>query len=159
MSYRWTFPVTAILIIIADQITKLLIVQNISYGKSLHVCDHLSISYVHNTGAAFGLFTDHTLLLTILAIIGLIVILFLYRQFSQSSTFSSLTIGLIFGGAAGNIIDRIRLSYVIDFITVRLWKDVYWPSFNIADSAITIGVILLVLFMLTGFGKKDEHPA
>ena len=157
MSYRWTFPVTAILVIIADQITKLLIIQNISYGKSLHVCDRLSISYVHNTGAAFGLFTDHTLLLTIIAIIGLIFILFLYRQFSQSSTFATLIIGLIFGGAVGNLIDRIRLGYVIDFITVRLWKDVYWPTFNIADSAITIGVILLVFFMLTGFKKKDEH--
>jgi signal peptidase II len=64
-------------------------------------------------------------------------------------------LGLVFGGAVGNLIDRIRLGYVTDFIDVRLWRDFHWPAFNVADSAITVGSIMLVIFIFLAFRKGD----
>jgi signal peptidase II len=119
----------------------------------------LSITHIQNTGSAFGLITDQSFLLTIIAIVGLLVILLFYRHSLQSGVLSTIALGLIFGGALGNLIDRIRLGHVTDFIYVRLWDDVYWPAFNIADSAVTVGVIVLAIFLILGLKKKDGQTS
>lgn len=105
------------------------------------------------------MFTNQAFLLTIVAIAGLVVILLFYRYLPQSSILGTTALGLLFGGATGNLTDRIRLGYVTDFIYFRLWDDVYWPAFNIADSAITIGVIALTVFLLLGLKKQDVHTS
>lgn len=106
------------------------------------------ITHVHNTGAAFGLFPDQSLVLTIFALIASAVILFFvvygYRYYPWlGSTAITLVLGMVLGGTVGNLVDRFRFGYVTDFIDFG-----YWPVFNIADSAVTIGVILFVLLLL-----------
>ena len=71
----------------------------------------------------------------------------------------TVALGLVFGGAIGNQIDRISLGHVTDFVLVRLWDDVYWPTFNVADSAITVGVIVLACFIFWVLKKEDNRPA
>ncbi len=124
-------------------------------GESFPEIFHVSIIHARNTGAAFGLFANQSLVLTIIAIIGLIAVVFLHRYLQQSTIAGNFALGLIFGGALGNLIDRIRIGHVTDFIYVRLWNDVYWPAFNIADSCISIGVILLAFLLIRGL--KTEH--
>jgi signal peptidase II len=115
----------------------------------------LSLTNVRNTGSAFGLFVNQAFLLTLIAIVGVVAILLFYRYFSKSSMLGVSALSLVFGGAIGNLIDRLRFGYVTDFIDVRLWHDFHWPSFNVADSAITVGSIVLVVFIFLTFRKAD----
>ena len=152
---KWVFLFIAALIVAFDQITKSWIRTNLLPGESLPETWHISIIHAQNTGAAFGLFTNQSFILTIVAVIGLLVILFFYRYISQANIASNFALGLILGGALGNLVDRIRIGYVTDFIYVRLWNDVYWPAFNIADASITIGVFLLAFLLIKGI-KEDN---
>jgi len=156
---RWTFLLIAAFVVAADQLSKSWIRASLLPGESSPEIIRFSIAHVQNTGSAFGLFTNQTFLLTIIAIVGLIVILLFFRHLPQSNILSTIALGLLFGGAIGNLIDRIRFGYVTDFILVRLWGDFYWPAFNIADSAITVGVIVLIIFLLLGLTKKDDRTS
>lgn len=142
-----------------DQLTKYWIRANLLPGESFPGIGILTITHAQNTGSAFGLFTNQAFLLTLIAVVGLVVILLFYRHLPQSSILSTIALGLVFGGALGNLSDRLRLGHVTDFIYVRLWDDVYWPAFNIADSAISIGVIVLAVFLLIGLKKKDGQTS
>ena len=151
------FPLTAAFVVAVDQISKQWIRSNSVYGETLFETGRLRLIHSYNTGSAFGLFTDHTFILSIIAIIGLIVILLFYRYQQQSRLFFSLTLGLIFGGALGNLIDRLRLGHVTDFIDVRLWGNFHWPTFNAADSAISVGMIALICFIVVGLIKEKDR--
>ena len=124
-----------------DQLTKFLIVTSFSPGQSLPLLGPLvHLTYVQNTGAAFGLFKGQQL-----AFIGLsiAVVLWIGREFLTKTPMPADMMwgcAFVLGGALGNLIDRVRLGYVIDFIDLRVW-----PVFNMADSAISIGVALLIL--------------
>ena len=125
----------------ADQLTKYLVVMSLSPGQSLPLIPSvLHLTYVQNTGAAFGLLKGRHLLFIG---ISLIVILWIARELLTHAAGLTSTArrayALILGGAAGNLIDRIRVGSVIDFVDLRVW-----PVFNLGDSAITIGVTLLV---------------
>ena len=128
------------LTLVADQLTKHLIAAAFHPGESLPlVSGVLHLTYVQNTGAAFGLFKGQSLLFIVLS---LAVIAWITREF-LSRRILSRAIGwgyaLVLGGAAGNLFDRARLGYVVDFIDLRVW-----PVFNVGDSAITVGVALLL---------------
>ena len=106
------------------------------------------ITHIHNTGAAFGLFQDQSFPLTIVGAVGVVLILFYALFLYQQSPFSDniagkLALGLILGGTIGNLTDRLRFGYVTDFIDVG-----FWPAFNIADSAITVGAIIFAYSLL-----------
>ena len=137
------FGCVGLLVILADQLSKIWIRSNLARGQSLFDTGFFQLIHVHNTGAAFGIFRDHTLTLTIVAFVGIIVILllvFVLRSrwpFLDSMLLMS-AIGLVLGGTIGNLIDRLRLGYVTDFIDFKVW-----PAFNVADAAVTIGVILI----------------
>jgi len=136
------------LIIVADQLSKAWIRDNLSEGWSLFESGFFRIVHVHNTGAAFGLLPDQSFALTIVGLIITAVILayalVLYRYFPWfNSRLGKLALGLVVGGTAGNLIDRIRLGYVTDFIDFD-----YWPAFNVADSAVTVGSILLAYILI-----------
>ena len=151
------FLVTALLVVIADQLSKLWIRSNLALGESLPETGFFRLTHTQNTGAAFGLFQDHSLILAIIAIIGSIVILFLaffmYRRFHILNTLlGKLSLGLILGGTVGNLIDRLRCGgYVTDFIDFS-----FWPAFNIADSSVVVGAFLLA-YLLIRFAKHSEH--
>ncbi len=116
----------------------------------------LTIVHVQNTGSAFGLFTDQAFLLSIVAVAGLVVVLLFFSYLKQLGLAGGIALSLIFAGALGNLIDRLRLAHVTDFIYVRLWDNFYWPAFNVADSSITTGAILLAIIALCTLGKKHE---
>jgi signal peptidase II len=156
---RWhilIFLVIVAIIVVLDQFSKQWIRDNIPLGGSLPAVGRLIIVHVQNTGSAFGLFTDQAFLLSIIAVAGLVVVLLFFRYLKQLGLAGGIALSLIFAGALGNLIDRLRLGHVTDFIYVRLWGDFYWPAFNVADSAITTGAILLAVVALSAFGKKNE---
>ncbi len=159
------FYLAALLVVIADQLSKWWINQlssNLAAGGSLFELGFFHIRRISNTGAAFGLFQDHSFLLTIVDVIGvmaiLLVALVFYRQFPfLHNRLGKLSLGLVLGGSIGNLIDRLRLGAVTDFIDFRVW-----PAFNIADASITVGVILLAysLIFLTGAGStRPDSPS
>ena len=142
------FFLVGLLIVFADQLSKTWIRANLPHGHSLFDIGFLRITRVHNTGAAFGLFPDQFLALTIAAVIGVIAILLCALLSRRCLPFldnmvGKSALGLILGGTVGNLIDRLRLGYVTDFIDFRIW-----PTFNIADSAVTIGVIIFAYSIL-----------
>lgn len=124
----------------ADQLTKLLIARQFTPGESLPLIPSiLHLTYVQNRGAAFGIFQGQQLLFIGLA---LGVIVWLWRELAIRPSASRAVqwgCALVLGGAVGNLVDRLRFGYVVDFIDLRVW-----PVFNVGDSAITIGVTLLV---------------
>jgi signal peptidase II len=142
-----------------DQLSKLWIRTHLERGESLFITDRLSLTYFGNTGSAFGLFANQTFLLIIVSIAALLFILLFLRYLSLATTLSMVSIGLILGGAVGNLIDRLRFGYVTDFIYFRLWGTFHWPAFNIADVAITVGVFVLIYsFYKSGvFRKANER--
>ena len=142
------FFLTALLVVAADQISKIWI-GAYSEGQYIFEICFFRITHVQNTGAAFGLFQDQSFLLTIVAFIGIVLILLFIFPVSRHFTFldtgpDKLALGLVLGGTIGNLVDRLRLGYVTDFIDIG-----FWPAFNVADSAITIGVILFAYFLLS----------
>ena len=142
------FFLIGFLIVDADQLSKTWIRANLISGQSICDIGFLRITRVHNTGAAFGLFQDQSFALIIIAFIGITAILLCaifshrYLPFLDNMLGKS-ALGLILGGTVGNLIDRLRFGYVTDFIDFGIW-----PAFNIADSAVTIGVIIFAYSIL-----------
>ncbi len=153
------FFLTALLVVVADQLSKIGIRSALANGESFPETGLFRLIHVRNSGAAFGLLQGQSLLLTIAGLFGIVVLLLFFFLFSSRLTFfenrlSKPALGLILGGIAGNLIDRIRLGYVTDFIDVGIW-----PTFNIADSAITVGVILLAYYLLFTSAKTTDLSA
>jgi len=150
------FLLTALLVVAADRLSKLWIRSNLLVGQSLPEAGFLRLTHVHNTGAAFGLFQGQSFPLTIVALVGIAVLLvyalFIYRRFPfLDNRLGISALGLVLGGTVGNLIDRLRFGYVIDFIGVGIW-----PAFNIADSAIVVGVIILA-YSLLPLARAEKH--
>ncbi len=143
----------AVAVILLDYITKTWVATTFMPGESRIVIPHvLYLTYVQNYHGAFGLFGTHPLLLTAAASAVLIGFYMWYRK-EGAAPAVHVAFALIFGGAVGNIVDRLRFGYVHDFIDFRVW-----PVFNVADSAITIGVGLLLLQMLR-HEKRQATPS
>ncbi|MBC63262.1 MAG: signal peptidase II [Chloroflexi bacterium] len=145
------FLILTLFIISLDQISKYIVVQNLVLGESLPNSGFFRLTHAQNTGTAFSLFQNQTDILTIVSFVAIVMIIFIYISIEKPSKYVYLSYGLLFGGAFGNLIDRVRLGYVTDFFDVG-----FWPIFNIADSAITIGIILM-LFNYLIFNKNNEE--
>lgn len=153
--------VLAGLIVLFDQLTKLLVLNTLSYGHDEKVIIDGFFKFVHwgNTGAAWSMFHGNNELLAIISLIALLV-LFLYRRhFDTRTLVGQISLGLIFGGIIGNLFDRLFRNHVIDFIYFYLHqrggREVGFPAFNIADMAICSGVGLL--FILSW--KQESQPS
>jgi signal peptidase II len=148
------FTIAAALILIADQVTKAWARAALSYGQAKPVIDgYWEWELSFNTGVAFGLFSSVSGARIFLSVIGFIacgIILYILRK-SDDRAWNAAGLGLVFGGALGNVTDRILFGKVTDFV---LWKvqDFKWPQFNVADAALVVGVIILFL----DIGKKKE---
>ena len=135
-------------VVIVDRLTKYLLFRNLSPGESVRVVPGLfHITLVLNSGAAFGLFKGQSVFFTISAVVLIVFILFYICRGRCKDLLTLTALGLILGGAAGNLIDRIAFGYVIDFLDFRIW-----PVFNIADASITIGAFILAVRMI--FDKR-----
>ena len=141
------------LVVLVDQATKALVDRWMGLHESRDIVTGLlRLTYVRNRGAAFGVFSDAELpyqawLFAAVSLLALFAIGVYAWRLPTTSRVPRLALALIIGGALGNLIDRVRLGYVIDFVDV-FWRTHHWPAFNVADSSITIGVSLLVLDML-----------
>jgi signal peptidase II len=154
------FLIVAALVVILDQLSKLFINSNRPQVELLP--GFLDLVYVENTGAIFGLFHNHTEVFIALGIAGVIVILVFLRYFPPATTLGAVSFALILGGAVGNLIDRIHTypsSFVIDFISIHWRKLFYWPAFNVADTALTVGILVLIYYFYKSrvFGKAYER--
>ena len=149
--FKWrnaSFFIIGLLIVVADQLSKAGISSTLIQGHTLFDIGFFRIIHTHNTGAAFGLFQGYSDVLKVISTIGVSVVLLcalLARHYFPvvDNMLGMAALGLIFGGTLGNLIDRFRQGYVTDFIDFS-----FWPTFNIADSAVTIGVIILVYSLL-----------
>ena len=131
----------ALVLLVADQLSKLAVANRFVPGQSVPVIPGvLQVTYVQNTGMAFGLLQGFPHLFAVLALVVAAWIIIELVRSHRMDRLMEIGMALILGGATGNLIDRVRLGYVIDFLDLRVW-----PVFNLADSAITIGVGLLLL--------------
>ncbi len=138
----------------ADQASKALVLLNMYPGQSIPESGFFRITYVTNTGSAFGLFPNQTLFLIIASFVGIGILLVFYRIHRVSSPILRISLGLQLGGAIGNLMDRLRLGHVVDFIDVGAW-----PVFNLADSSIVVGLVGLLFTMLTVKSPPERYSA
>jgi signal peptidase II len=138
------FLIIVALVVALDQLSKLWIDANRPQIELLP--GFLNLVYVENIGAIFGLFHSHTEVFIALGIAASVIILVFLYYFPPATTVGIVSFALILGGAVGNLIDRIRLHYVIDFISIHLQELFLWPAFNIADAALTVGILILIYY-------------
>jgi signal peptidase II len=138
----------ALVVIVLDQITKTLILNSFQYGDSQYVTSFFNIVRAHNTGAAFSFLAGASgwqrWFFVILGIGAAIFIIWMLRSHGGQRMFA-WALALILGGAIGNVVDRLLHGYVVDFLQVHWGAQYYFPSFNVADSAITVGAVLLIV--------------
>ena len=141
--YLFVFS-TALLAALLDQLTKFFVRINFQLNESLPIINNLfNLTYVTNTGSAFGLFKNLNWFFMLFSIAVIIAIFYyLRKKIDEREKPLQLSIGLLLGGTVGNLIDRILYGHVIDFIDFRIW-----PVFNIADSAITISIVFLIFIL------------
>jgi signal peptidase II len=148
----------AVAVVIADQITKRLAEGRLREQRSIPVVDDiLRLTYVENRGAAFGVLQDQTTFFVLVGVLVIGVIAASYRYLPRSGFMLHLALGLQLGGAIGNLIDRVRQGYVVDFVDFG-YRANWWPVFNVADSAIVVGVALLALNALSP-SPADQHAS
>ncbi len=152
-----------LLVVALDQLTKWLVRARVPLHDSVEVIPNLlDITHVRNTGAAFGFlnsvdFPGKTLVIALVAIVALIGVALYSGTLSNQQLLPRLGMALIIGGAAGNLIDRIFIGSVVDFVDAY-WGSFHFWAFNVADSAITVGVALMILDMI-GSGSHASNPA
>jgi len=136
------------LAVLLDQLSKLLIADNMQLYQSINIMPYVNLTYVHNTGAAFSFLSEaggwqRWFFAALAIIIGAVIAVWLSRL-KAHETLMAVSLSLVLGGAIGNLIDRLAYGYVIDFLDVyvQTW---HWPAFNVADSAISLGVVLMLL--------------
>lgn len=136
--------------IFIDQITKLLVLSNLRGRSPVIIIENLlSFAYVENRGAAFGILQNKKWFFVLVTIISVIILLYiLISQYKTMSMWLLVALSLILGGTIGNFIDRMRLGFVVDFISVRILNRFNFAVFNLADSFIVIGAIMLMLYIL-----------
>lgn len=150
--------IIALLMTILDQLAKWVVVHRIDLQlhESIHVIpDIFSITLVHNSGIAFGLFPGLPDMFMVITLISMLIVLYFYLTVEPRGALLTVGCALILGGAMGNLLDRFRFGYVVDFINFS-----FWPAFNIADSSVSIGVALLLVsfFWKKGAAKDASGP-
>ena len=142
------FAALAVGVVIADQIAKAWVLGSFTVNQPVDVVgDLVRITFVHNTGALFGLFRDSAPLFGALSLVVVGAIVWFHAQTARGQIILTLALGLLLGGAVGNFIDRLRLGYVVDFVDMGSgsWR---FYTYNVADSAITVSLGILALYML-----------
>ena len=149
-SRPWLLVIAAIVIVL-DRLSKLWVEAHVAEGHFLHVIPGVfNISHVYNTGAAFSMFAESLSpsmvrdVLIAFSAVAILVILGMIWRVGRPWTVTGVALALILGGAIGNLYDRVKFSYVIDFLEVRIIH-YHWPDFNVADSCIVVGACLLLL--------------
>ena len=150
--YRdWVLMLAISTVIAADQLSKFLIRENLDVGESWPATGVVRLTHGTNTGSAFGLFPNQTLFLIVASVIAIGFIYYFYKTHAMPRRVVALAIGMQLGGAIGNLIDRLRVGEVVDFLDVGRW-----PIFNLADSSIVVGMAILMGYLF--FSGKEPRP-
>jgi len=148
---RHRFAVIALVVVILDLLTKYQVAAALRPGQYIEVIPgFFRISHLLNSGVAFGLFADHTsawkpYILAAMAVVAVVVIVIYSLRMPPERKFLQAALAMITGGILGNFIDRIVQGSVVDFIELHIQNRFYWPTFNLADSAITVGIVMLLI--------------
>jgi len=152
---KWT--ILSLLIIILDQITKMIASANLQMFDPVIIMPMLNFTLMHNEGAAFSFLSDaggwQRWFFSILAFTVSIVLIIWIKKLKPEEKALAISLSLILGGAVGNLIDRVRFGYVVDFIDVY-YDTMHWPAFNVADSAIFVGAVWMII---TSFRQSDDE--
>ena len=147
--YRdWAFLPISLVVFCIDQLTKYIVISNMFLGQSIPEHGIFRFTHIYNTGALFGLFPNQTFILIIASFLGIGFLLVFYHLYRFPGIFLRISLGLQLGGAFGNLVDRVRLGHVTDFIDVGPW-----PIFNLADSSIVVGLGVIAYVIL--FKSED----
>jgi signal peptidase II len=157
---RWMEPVllfaTAAVIFTADQASKGLVATGVGLNERISIVgDLVQLWNVRNSGAAFSLFQGGTLLFLAVTVLAFGMIVYFHRTFRGRNPWLQVLLGVILGGTAGNLVDRVRYGYVTDFISVGI-GNIRWPTFNVADSSIVVGIGLLVAYLFLTDRRRQE---
>ena len=128
----------AVAAVVADQLTKQIVSSALSLGESVHIAGPFSIHHVQNSGIAFGLFSDATSIVIVLTALAVGWMVVFFARSGQRHPVLPVALGFVLGGSISNLLDRVRLGHVTDFLDIR-----YWPAFNLADTFIVVGVAIL----------------
>ncbi|MCX5999950.1 MAG: signal peptidase II [Chloroflexi bacterium] len=151
-----SLPLVAFLIVASDQLSKMWIRHTLDLGESLPQRGFFRFTLVQNRGIVFGLPVNQYVPL-ILSVVMIAVVLLLSHKYPPFRNWpAGISLGLFLGGNVGNLIDRLRLGHVTDFIDIRLWRGYHWPTFNLADMAIVAGIIVLVCLVVR-LGTSPKH--
>ncbi len=156
-----TFYLIALAVVLLDQATKLLIIRTIQYGQAIAIIpDFFDIVFVLNPGAAFGFLATLSAgvrnpLFILASVVAVVLIVFYRARYLGSNRLVSFALALVLGGAAGNLIDRLRYGMVVDFLDVHVGQ-YHWPAFNVADSTISIGVGLMILDIFLDWRREKR---
>ncbi len=156
------FYLIALAIVLTDQVSKAVVARSMRLGQSIPIVPgYFDLTFVLNPGAAFSLFATLPESIRnpffILVSVAAVILIIMYRaRHLRQHRLASVSLALIMGGAIGNLIDRVRLGVVVDFLDVHLHQ-YHWPVFNVADSAISVGVTLLLLEMLMEWRREKER--
>jgi signal peptidase II len=150
---------TALGILVADQLTKALVVANLGVGERARVIgDVVQIWHVRNAGAAFSLFQGGMLLFIVVSVLSIAMVVYFHRTLRDRGPWLHVVLGVVLGGTLGNFADRLRLGYVTDWLSVGI-GELRWPTFNVADSSIVLGIGVLVIFLALANPDRSEAPA
>ena len=133
----------ALAAVAADQLTKAIVTSRLGLGEEVHVVGPFSIHHVQNSGIAFGLFASATSLVILLTGVAVIWMIYFFARSGSRHTVLPVALGLVIGGSVSNLVDRVRLGHVTDFLDFT-----YWPAFNLADTFIVVGVGILLLALV-----------
>jgi signal peptidase II len=145
----------AVIIFLLDQFSKFLVRDLLLYRESFPTTGFVRFTHTFNTGSAFGIFRDQNTPLILVSFLGIAILIMIYRSQRKPSALLRLSLGLQIGGAFGNLVDRLRLGHVTDFMDVGAW-----PIFNLADAAIITGLVILAwVFLVVESGEVDDPVA
>jgi len=148
---------TALAILVADQATKAVVVSSLAVGEKAELLgDVVQVWHAQNRGAAFSLFQGGTIIFLIVSVLSIVMVAYFYRSFRDRSPWLHLVLGIVLGGTLGNFTDRLRQGYVTDWLSIGI-GDTRWPTFNVADSSVVVGIGILVLYLF--FTNPDRREA
>ena len=150
---------TALAILVADLVTKALVVANLAVGERARlVGDLVQVWHAQNRGAAFSLFQGGAVVFLIVSVLSIGMVAYFHRSLRDRSPWLHVVLGVVLGGTLGNFTDRLRQGYVTDWLSVGI-GDTRWPTFNVADSSVVVGIGILVIYLLLTNPDRREATA
>jgi signal peptidase II len=150
---------TALALLVADQLTKALVVADLVVGQRVRLIgDLVQIWHAQNRGAAFSLLQGGTLVFLVVSVLSVGLVVYFHRGLRDKSAWLHVVLGMVLGGTLGNFVDRLRQGYVTDWLSVGI-GDTRWPTFNIADASVVVGIGILVLYLFLANPDRREATA